>query len=87
VGVIDRSDESFRGCCPALNFFESPESGECWLNDQHGGARDQVVSMHDAIAAGRAVFGVLLPLVAATGVMAFARPRTHYALPSMEAHF
>jgi Alkylmercury lyase len=57
AGIIDRSDESFRGCCPALNFFESPESGERWLNDQHGGARGHVVSMPDAIAAGRAVFG------------------------------
>ena len=57
AGVIDRSDVSFRACCPALNFFASPESGERWLNDQQGGVRGQVVSMPDAIAAGRAVFG------------------------------
>ena len=57
AGVIDRSDESFRGCCPALNFFASAESGERWLEDQHRGVRGQVVSMPEAIAAGRAVFG------------------------------
>jgi hypothetical protein len=55
--------ERYRGCCPALNFFESPESGERWLNDQHGGVRGQVVSMPDAIAAGRAVFGDVFPLL------------------------
>jgi hypothetical protein len=57
AGVIDRSNESFRGCCPALNFFASAESGERWLEDQHRGVRGQVVSMPEAIAAGRAVFG------------------------------
>jgi hypothetical protein len=57
AGVIDRSDESFRGCCPALNFFASAESGNRWLKDPHRGVRGQVVSMPEAIAAGRAVFG------------------------------
>jgi len=57
AGVIDRSDESFRGCCPALNFFASPENGEHWLKDRHPAVRGQVVSMPEAIAAGRAVFG------------------------------
>jgi hypothetical protein len=56
AGVIERSDDSFRGCCPALNFFASAENGVCWL-EQHSNVRGQVVSMPDAIAAGRAVFG------------------------------
>ena len=56
AGVAKRSGDSFRGCCPALNFFSSAESGERWL-EQHSGVRGHVVSMLDAIAAGRAVFG------------------------------
>ena len=56
AGVIDRSHESFRGCCPALNFFTSAESAERWL-EQHPAVRGQVVSVSDASAAGRAVFG------------------------------
>ena len=59
AGVIDRSHESFRGCCPALNFFTSPESAERWL-EQHPAVRGQVVAMPDATAAGRAVFGGVL---------------------------
>lgn len=55
AGVLDRCDESFRGCCPALNFFASSESAERWLQE-HPEVRGQVVSMPDAIAAGRAVF-------------------------------
>ena len=56
AGVLDRCDESFRGCCPALNFFASSESAERWLQE-HPDVRGQVISMPDAIAAGRAVFG------------------------------
>jgi len=56
AGVIDRSHESFRGCCPALNFFTSAGSAERWL-EQHPAVPGLVVSMPDATAAGRAVFG------------------------------
>lgn len=56
AGISERSDDSFRGCCPVLNFFASNENGERWL-EQHPGVRGQVVSMPEAIAAGRAVFG------------------------------
>jgi len=55
AGVLDRCDQSFRGCCPALNFFASSENAERWLQE-HPEVRGQVVSMPDAIAAGRAVF-------------------------------
>jgi len=56
AGVLDRCDESFRGCCPALNFFASSESAERWLQE-HPEVRGHVVPMPDAIAAGGAVFG------------------------------
>jgi alkylmercury lyase len=56
AGVLDRCEESFRGCCPALNFFASSDNAERWLEGHHE-IRGQVVSMPDAIASGRAVFG------------------------------
>jgi alkylmercury lyase-like protein len=56
AGVSERSDDSFRGCCPVLNFFASSKNGERWL-EQHSSVRGQVVAMPEAIAAGRAVFG------------------------------
>jgi hypothetical protein len=56
AGVLDRCEESFRGCCPAINFFASSESAERWLQ-KHPEVRGQVVSMPDAIASGRALFG------------------------------
>jgi hypothetical protein len=59
AGVLDRSGDSFRGCCPALNFFASAENGARWLA-QHPQVRGQVVSMPEAVAAGRAVFGDVL---------------------------
>jgi len=39
-----------------LNFFASSDNGERWL-EQHPSVRGQVVSMPEAIAAGRVVFG------------------------------
>ena len=56
AGAIDRSGDSFRGCCPVLNFFASSDNGERWL-ERHPSVRGQVVSMPEAIAAGRVVFG------------------------------
>jgi hypothetical protein len=56
AGVLERCEESFRGCCPALNFFASSANAERWL-EEHPEVRGQVVSIPDAIAAGRAVFG------------------------------
>jgi hypothetical protein len=51
--------ESSSGCCPVLNFFASAASAERWLGsrpDVQGG----VISMPEAIAAGRTVFGDVL---------------------------
>jgi Alkylmercury lyase len=60
AGVMDRSADSFRSCCPAMNFFASAENGEHWLAQQPE-VRGQVVSLPDAVAAGRAVFGAVFP--------------------------
>jgi hypothetical protein len=59
AGVLDRKSESFRGCCPALNFFGSAKTADDWLA-AHPDVRGEVVSMPEAIAAGRAVFGDVL---------------------------
>ena len=56
AGALDRCEESFRGCCPALNFFASSDNAERWLA-KHPEVRGRVVSMKDAITAGRTVFG------------------------------
>jgi Alkylmercury lyase len=61
AGVIDRSGDSFRGCCPVLNFFVSAENGERWL-EQHQDVHGLVVSMPEAIATGGAVFRDVFPL-------------------------
>ena len=59
AGVLDRESDSCCGCCPVLNFFVSPASAERWLSE-HPHVRGNVISMHDAAAAGRAVFGEVL---------------------------
>jgi hypothetical protein len=53
------SGESCSSCCPVLNFFASKENGERWL-DARPEVRGQVISLPEAIAAGRAVFGDVL---------------------------
>ncbi|MEX2557930.1 MAG: alkylmercury lyase family protein [Actinomycetota bacterium] len=52
-------EELCESCCPVLNFFASPESAERWLG-LHPEVRGTLISVEDAIAAGRAVFGDLL---------------------------
>jgi hypothetical protein len=60
AGAIRSSqDEACCGCCPVLNFFVSPTSAERWLAE-HPEVRGTVISMGDAAAAGRAVFGDVL---------------------------
>jgi hypothetical protein len=49
-------DASCCSCCPVLNFFDSSESGEQWLTTRPD-IRGCVISMAEAIEAGRAVFG------------------------------
>ncbi len=55
VAGTSRGRQSFRGCCPALNFFASARNAERWL-EAHPGLHGHVISMGEAIAAGRAVF-------------------------------
>jgi len=43
-------------CCPVLNFFVSPANAERWLTE-HPEVRGNVISIPEAAAAGRAVFG------------------------------
>ena len=56
AGVLERRADSCSGCCPVLNFFGSTESAERWLAE-HPHVRGCVMTMEDAIASGRAVFG------------------------------
>ncbi len=50
---------SSSSCCPVLNFFASTENAERWLAARPK-VRGEVISMPEAIAAGRTVFGDLL---------------------------
>lgn len=59
AGVLDRQSDSCRGCCPVLNFFVSQANAERWLSE-HREVRGNVISMQEAAAAGRAVFGEVL---------------------------
>jgi alkylmercury lyase len=59
AGVLDRQSDSCRGCCPVLNFFVSAANAEHWLA-KHAEVRGNVISMREAAAAGRAVFGDVL---------------------------
>ncbi len=59
AGVSDSCGESFRGCCPVLNFFASADNAERWLA-AHPEVRGHVATIEDAITAGRAVFGDVL---------------------------
>jgi hypothetical protein len=59
AGVLDRQSDSCRGCCPVLNFFVSAANAERWLAE-HPEVRGSVISMDEAAAAGRAVFGEVL---------------------------
>ena len=58
-GAIAAGDDSCQGCCPVLNFFVSPVSAERWLAE-HSQVRGAVISIEEAAAAGRAVFGDVL---------------------------
>jgi hypothetical protein len=56
AGVLDRQGDSCSGCCPVLNFFVSRENAERWLAE-HPHVRGHVITVEDAIASGRVVFG------------------------------
>jgi len=51
--------ESCTSCCPVLNFFSSADNATGWLAS-HADVRDVVISIDDAIVAGRMVFGDIL---------------------------
>ena len=59
AGVNDRHADSCSGCCPVLNFFASTENAERWLNE-YPQVRGEVITVEDAIAAGRAIFADVL---------------------------
>jgi hypothetical protein len=59
AGVNDRAADSCNRCCPVLNFFASTENAERWL-DEHPEVRGHVITIQDAIAAGRAIFADVL---------------------------
>lgn len=59
AGVLDRQGDSCACCCPVLNFFVSTGNAESWLAE-HPEARGEVISLQEAILAGRAVFGDVL---------------------------
>jgi hypothetical protein len=59
AGAIEREGNSCHSCCPVLNFFASAGNAERWLAGQPD-VRGQVISIPEAIQAGRAVFGDVL---------------------------
>jgi hypothetical protein len=59
AGVNDRHADSCSGCCPVLNFFATTETAERWLNE-HPHVYGEVITIEDAIAAGRAIFADVL---------------------------
>ncbi|MGH3065597.1 MAG: alkylmercury lyase family protein, partial [Gaiellaceae bacterium] len=56
AGALDRQGDSCCGCCPVLNFFVSDDSAQRWLSE-HPHVSGQVITIDDAVASGRAVFG------------------------------
>ena len=56
AGVLATRGDSCCGCCPVLNFFLSEDSAERWLGE-HPHVRGQVITVEDAVASGRVVFG------------------------------
>jgi hypothetical protein len=59
AGAIRSQGDACCGCCPVLNFFASTANAERWLVE-HPEVRGDVISMQEAAAAGRAVFGEVL---------------------------
>ncbi|MGH3012248.1 MAG: alkylmercury lyase family protein [Gaiellaceae bacterium] len=59
AGAIRNQGDACCGCCAVLNFFASPANAERWLSE-HPDIRGNVISMREAAAAGRAVFGDVL---------------------------
>jgi hypothetical protein len=56
AGAIRSQGDACGGCCPVLNFFASAANAQRWLTE-HPEVRGSSISMREAAAAGRAVFG------------------------------
>jgi hypothetical protein len=56
AGVLDRQGDACCGCCPVLNFFASEDSAQRWLGE-HPHVSGRVITVEDAVASGRTVFG------------------------------
>jgi hypothetical protein len=61
AGAARSQGDACCGCCPILNFFASAANAERWLIE-HPEVRGTSISMGEAAAAGRAVFGDVLTL-------------------------
>jgi Alkylmercury lyase len=61
AGAARSQGDACCGCCPVLNFFASAANAERWLIE-HPEVRGTSISMGEAAAAGRAVFGDVLTL-------------------------
>lgn len=59
AGAMHGQGESCQSCCPVLNFFASRGNAESWLV-QHPQVRGHVITIAEAIVAGRTVFGAVL---------------------------
>jgi Alkylmercury lyase len=59
AGAFRDQGEACCGCCPVLNFFASTANAERWLGE-HPEVRGTVISIREASAAGRAIFGDVL---------------------------
>ena len=59
AGAIRSQGDACCGCCPVLNFFASAANAERWLAE-HPEVRGISISMGEAAAAARAVFGDVL---------------------------
>jgi Alkylmercury lyase len=58
VSARTGTGESCDACCP-VNFFASPTNAQRWLA-AHPDVQGRVISLPDAIVAGRTVFGDML---------------------------
>jgi hypothetical protein len=59
AGAIRGQGDAWCGCCRVLNFFASAADAERWLGE-HPDVHGRPISMREAAAAGRAVFGDVL---------------------------
>ena len=59
AGAIHSQGDACCGCCRVLNFFASAANAQRWLAE-HPEAGGDLISMQEAAAAGRAVFGGVL---------------------------